>query len=459
MTAAHTSVLVPPRTTAHPGPQPRAAGRDTGIDLVRAVCVLVVVLLHALMVGVTVDDAGPVFANAAEGAAWFAPLTWVAQIMPVFFVIGGFAGALAYRRMRTGGGTAVGFVAGRVHRLLLPALVTISVVGIGLVALAAAAVPGDVVQTAGYRFAQPLWFLGVFLLCQALLPALLAAHERAPGRSILVLAASAVVIDLVRAASGIDAIGFLNLALVWLTLQQVGFFLADGRIDGIRRRTRVLIGAGAVAALAASFMAGVFSPDLIENLNPPTVALLLVGIAQTALLSVLRGPLARLSRRPRVAAFTDFVTARTMTIYLWHMPVLLGMAGVTALIALTSGAVLPEPSSPGWWLTRPLWLGLAVALTATAAWALAGAERRRMPRATASAARTVQAVLLGVVGVVLLLAVGTTAVTAAVAVVLFLLALRRIRARAARSPKRAGRSASDTSAFLRDSAPVEVARW
>lgn len=420
-----TTLLAPPVPAAADRPAPT---RDTGIDLARAVCVVIVVLLHAIMVGVTVDATGPVFENAADGAAWFAPLTWVVQIMPGFFVIGGFAGALAYRRLRQRGGTRVQFMTGRVHRLLVPAALSIAAAGVGLAALGLAGVPGDIILIAGFRYSQPLWFLGVFLLCQALLPALLAAHERAPIRTLLALAAGAVLVDIARAVTGIDAIGFLNLALVWLTLQQVGLFLADGRIDALRVRTRVVVALAAVAALAATFLTGVYSPDLFENLNPPTAALLLVGVVQTAVLSLARNKLRALSRRRAAAAFTSFVTTRTMTIYVWHMPVLLAMAGAAAVFAMTTGTALPEPSSPEWWATRPLWLGLALALTAAVAWALAGVERRRMGPMTTSRSRSVQAVVVGVGAVVLLLATGTTVFTAAVAVGMLAWSLHWIRA-------------------------------
>lgn len=403
---------------------PVATTRDGAIDLVRALCVAAVVALHALMVGVIVDASGPVFANAAEGASWFAPLTWVLQVMPLFFVVGGFAGASAFRRRRARGGTRAEFVAGRVQRLLVPAVVVVGVVGAALAALAMAGVPADLVAVAGWRFAQPLWFLGVFLLCQALLPVLLVAHERRPLTTIGALAAAAVVVDLARAATGLEAIGILNLALVWLALQQIGFFLADGRIDALRRRTRVLVLGGAVAALAASFAGGIYSHDLIANLNPPTTALLIVGVAQTAAFSLLRDRLDSLSRSRRIAGFTRFVTERTMTIYLWHMPVLLAMAGASALFALSTGIALPEPSSAAWWVTRPVWLAAALILTAVVACALAGVERRRMPRPAASVALVPRAVALGIGAVVLLLVVGTTAVTAAIAVTMMLVALR-----------------------------------
>ena len=403
---------------------PPRASRDTGIDFLRALCVLGVVLLHAIMVGVTVGESGPVFDNASDGTGWIAPLSWFLQVMPLFFVIGGFSGLLAYRRMRQRGGTAVGFIAGRVHRLLRPAIFTIAVVAVALALLTVFGVPADLIATAGFRYGQPLWFLGVFLLCQALLPLFAAAHERAPLRTIGALALTAVVVDVLRGASGLEGLGFLNLAFVWMALQQLGFFLADGSINRLSRRVRAAAGTVAVLLLVATFVVGIYSPDLIANINPPTAALLLVGVAHTSLLSLHRERLERFSRRPRVAAFTAFVTVRTMTIYLWHMPVLLLMAGSTAVYALIAGVTLPALDSAAWWAGRPLWLATALALTALVAVAFTRFESQPAPAATSSSLRIFIGTLSGLVGIVLLLALGTSVATALIAIALMAASLR-----------------------------------
>lgn len=433
---SHATTAAPrPRTTPHTRARSVPPGvRDTGIDFVRALCVAGVVALHALMVGVTVADGSPVFANASEGAWWIAPLSWVLQVMPLFFVIGGFSGLTAYRRQRARGRSGAEFVAARVHRLLRPALFAVGAVGVGLLLLAAAGLPPEIIGVAAFRYSQPLWFLGVFLLCQALLPALAAAHGRAPRRTIAVLATAALAVDALRAVTGVEGIGFLNLAFVWLALQQLGFLLADGAIDRSAPRTRLLVAGGAVAALVLTWTAGVYSPDLIANINPPTAALLLVGIAHTCALSLLRTRLARFSRRPRPAAFTDFVTRRTMTVYLWHMPVLLAMAGLSAAFALSTGFALPEPSSVAWWIGRPLWLAVAFGATALLATFLAGIETATAPPSTTSRARVVSATLAGLVAVVLLLVVGTTPATAALACLLMAAGLRGARSRDAEVP-------------------------
>jgi len=420
--------LSPPASVA---PE-RRTDRDGAVDLVRALCVVAVVVLHALMVGVTVSGGAPVFVNASDGTAWVAPLSWVLQVMPLFFVIGGFSGAVALRRFPRR--DAAAFAAARLRRLLLPAAVTIATVGALLALLLAAGVPAGIVAIAGFRYGQPLWFLGVFLLCQALLPWMLARHERMPVRTIALLVLAAVGVDVVRAATGIPALGFLNLAFVWLALQQLGFFLADGRIDRLTTRTRAVIAGGAALTLAGGILTGAFSPDLIANLNPPTTALLLVGLAHTALFSLLRTPIARVATTRPGRALTRFVTPRTMTVYLWHMPVLLLLAGLTALAALATGIAPPVPDSIAWWMTRPLWLAVALVTTAAVAVPLARVEAHRpAPSGPVGGGRVATAVVTGIAAVVLLLTTGTSPLTAAVAVVLIAVALRLARSPQARA--------------------------
>lgn len=405
-----------------PAISPAPSGRDHAVDFVRALCVVAVVVLHSLMVGVTLDESGPVFANAGESGWWLVPTSWVFQVMPLFFVVGGFSAYTAYTRMRSRGHGGAAFVTARVVRLLLPATAVIAAAGVGLAALAVAGVPSDLIDIAGYRFGQPLWFLAVFLLCQALVPLLARAHRASPYVTISLLAASAVVVDVIRAVTGMDAIGFLNLAFVWLTMQQLGFLLADGRIDALSRRTRIRIGVIALILLSAAFLTGVYSPDLIANINPPTTALLLVGIVHTSAFTLFRGPLTALATG-RFARFTAFLSERAMTVYLWHMSVLLVLAGSSALLASADVIDLPAPASASWWLSRPLWLALALGITALVSIPLSRIETIRGLASTAGDVRVTVATVIGAAAIGLLLVQGTTTGTALLALTALVTAL------------------------------------
>src|SRR5690606_30758686 len=185
--------------------------------------------------------------------------------MPMFFVVGGFAGITALRAQRRRGGTGSAFAVSRVRRLLIPAIASVGTAGVLLALLSDAGLDPELVDMAGYRYGQPLWFLGVFLVLQALLPVMARLHERAPLRTLGALAAVSLGVDIARVISGADGIGYLNLLFVWLTMQQLGFLLADGRIDALSSRRRIGAAAAALALLLVSFGTGFHSPDPIAH--------------------------------------------------------------------------------------------------------------------------------------------------------------------------------------------------
>ncbi|WP_156759746.1 acyltransferase family protein [Microbacterium karelineae] len=333
---------------------------DASIDVLRAACTIVVVALHATMAGVIVTGGQVSFDNALE-EPWFAPVSWLVQIMPLFFLAGGATAAVSFRRGSAG--SASGFVARRVQRLLGPAFAATLAIAVSLAALGAVGVPDALVEEAGFRLSQPLWFLGVFLLVQSLVPTMLRAHDRHPVASLVAILAAVVAVDVTRAWSGIEGVGFANLLFVWLLMQQLGFLLADGRFAAHTVRARLGLAAGALMITASLALAGAFSPDMYTNLNPPTSALVLLGFAQACVFSVLQPALRGLALRPRIGAVTGFVNRRAMEIYLWHMPAIVGLAGLLVAAALVAGAEPAAVHSPAWWATRPAWIAAVAAAT------------------------------------------------------------------------------------------------
>ncbi|MHA7987270.1 acyltransferase family protein [Rathayibacter sp. CAU 1779] len=406
-----------PATQASAPASARGRTRDGAVDLARAWCLTVVVVMHALMVGVTMGAGGPVLENALEGWAGFAPFTWFAQIMPLFFVLGGFSAHIQFTALHARGVTAADYVALRMRRLLRPAAAAIAAIVLVLAVLTLLGTPPDIVAVAGFRLSQPLWFLGVYTLTTALVPLALAAHRRASWTSLGTLAALVTAVDIVRSATGTDGIGFLNLAFVWLLVQQLGFWLAEERMP----RSRTALAALAFAAyggLAILCAFGAFSFDLLSDLNPPCLALVLLGVGQLALFRLFAPVLRRMHALRPVNAVAGWVNARAMTVYLWHMLVLVLLAGVLVLVASGAGIVggteLPALRSGEWWATRPLWLACvfaAVALVVAAAsrWETAPAapadRTRSVGRGAASAAA-----LLAIAGVVVILVTGFTIV-------------------------------------------------
>ena len=432
------------RPTARGGASVRSGAsgvvRDSSVDAIRVVLLVAVFALHAMMCGVSVGVGGPVLQNALEEQAWFGPVSWIVQIMPLFFIAGGFSSSHHWRSMRARGATPADYVRSRLERLVRPAIALVVVVAVALVALSLAGLPAELVATAGFRIGQPLWFLGVYIAVSALVPVMLRAHERARVLTPLGLLAAVVAVDVVRLSTGVEAIGYLNLLLVWLLVQQLGFHLADGALDRLSRRTLWGIAGAALAFLAVLTVVGPYDIDMFENLNPPTVCLVVLGVAQLALFQLARPRIRGWVDRADASRLISAVGERAMTVYLWHMPVLIALAALSLVANAAFGLPLPEPLSLEWWSTRPVWLGVAAACVVPVVLVFGRFERARRGGATAAGRRPAAAASVvassrarvattavdavsGVAGVALLLVAGFGPVSAVAALVLLGIAL------------------------------------
>lgn len=412
-----------PGASAAPG----ASGRDVSIDAIRIVLLVAVFALHAMMVGVSLGPDGPVLENALEGQAWFGPVSWVVQIMPLFFIAGGFSSFHHWRSMRARGAGATGYVRSRLERLVRPAVALVVVVAGALVVMSLAGLAPELVATAGFRIGQPLWFLGVYLATSALVPLMVRAHERARVLTPVALLAAVVAVDVLRFSTGLDGIGFLNLLLVWLLVQQLGFHLADGGVDRLARGTLWGIAGASLAVLVVLTTAGPYPVDMLVNLNPPTVCLVVLGIAQLALFQLARPSIRAWVGRADASRLISAIGARAMTVYLWHLPVLVGLAGALLVANAAFGLPLPEPLSLEWWASRPIWMGVAAVAVVMVTLVFARFERgsRGASGIAAPGARnTAIDAVCGVAGVAVLLVFGFGPVPAVVALVLLVVAAR-----------------------------------
>ncbi len=330
--------------------------RDLTLDLARVFCVLLVVVIHLLFIGVGFDgDGALVISRPLEEQTWFAAATWVGQIMPLFFVVGGFAAITAWRSSVRRGGTAADYVKTRVLRLAQPSLplflfYVVVIGGATLIGIDRGLLD-SVVGGAG----SPLWFIAAYTLCQALVPVTVRLHARAPIATLLVLLAGVIAVDTARYSSGIEEIGYLNMLFVWVLVQQLGYWYADGWFARRAWWQLLLIAVACYAALVplafpGAIGVGPYSADMLTNLNPPTLPLVLLALAQACLLRLLRPALAKLMNTHAARAVVFLVGTRLMTIYLWHLPLIIILAGLSLLIPGAS----PEPSSPAWWWSRIL---------------------------------------------------------------------------------------------------------
>ena len=76
--------------------------RNRWVDFLRAVSIMAVVIGHWMMAGLYVDPAGELRrGDLLSVADWTHWLTWGFQVMPVFFLVGGYSNSVSWTPART----------------------------------------------------------------------------------------------------------------------------------------------------------------------------------------------------------------------------------------------------------------------------------------------------------------------------------------------------------------------
>jgi fucose 4-O-acetylase-like acetyltransferase len=105
-----------------------APPRKRYADLLRVLVIGMVVLGHWLLISISYSGGRLSGIDAMSDIGWSGLGTLVFQVMPVFFVVGGYANALSWTRHRAEGATWADWVRRRAIRLLRPTTVYVAVV-------------------------------------------------------------------------------------------------------------------------------------------------------------------------------------------------------------------------------------------------------------------------------------------------------------------------------------------
>lgn len=337
--------------------------RDRFIDLLRVAAIAVVVAGHWLVLIPTVHAGLAAGRPLYQVDPRFWPLTWVFNVLPLFFFAGGFANYTS----GAGGGPGGGFAVRRLRRLLLPTF-AFGLVWLGLEALMQGLNLGAPGLLRGLRLGQttpfePLWFLAVYLAVVLTSPATIWLHRRLDwGVPVAMLAATGLS-DLAAWRTGVPWLLLANLAFVWLLPHQLGYLYAEGRLQALRPRTLWLTAAGALLITAGLTSLPFYTRNLLDGsfavlgVAAPTLPVASLSISMIAACLAARRPLERVLARPGAWALVGSANGAVMTLFLWHMTAY--FAVLVALAAL--GMPLPPRPDAAWWLERPAFLLLPAA--------------------------------------------------------------------------------------------------
>ncbi|HKE73572.1 MAG TPA: acyltransferase family protein [Acidimicrobiales bacterium] len=336
------------------------ATRDRVVDLLRAASICVVVLWHwSLSITHWRGDGTLTMPNPIGHVPGKWALTWVLQVMPVFFFVGGYANLAGWQSVTRAGGGAAVFLRTRMRRLLLPLLPLIAVWGI--FDLAVQATGRRSVLEWGIVVFVPLWFLAVYAAVVAAVPITARLHQAWGWRVPAVLLAGVLAADVLRLGAewGGAVPGLVGSACVWLYCHQLGYFWRDGTLPAGGRRLAAALVAAGLAALVALTCFGPYSVSMVavqgentSNMFPTSAPIAALATFQLGLVMLARPWLDAWLRGRRPWRTVVAANGVAMPVFAWHM---------TALVAFLwlyerAGFTLASEPTATWWLTRPVWV-------------------------------------------------------------------------------------------------------
>ncbi|MBC9728264.1 acyltransferase [Streptomyces sp. TRM68367] len=343
--------------------------RERYVDLLRALAILIVVLGHWMVIVVTGGARGVDGFSALEVLPWGRPITWLVQVMPVFFMVGGFANAASLISHTRGGGAVGDWLLDRSARLVRPTTVLLVTLAAGALIARRAGVEPAQVGRAVWLASIPLWFLLVYLVVVFLTPPMHRLHRRAGLVVPLVLVGLVAAGDVARLAFDAPTLQLGNYLFAWLAVHQIGFAWQDGTLP-VRPGVAVPLLVGGTAVTVLLTVAGPYPISMVDvpgtsfrNLSPPTLALLALATAQLGLVLLLRDAATR--RLQRIGPWTAVVAVNSviLTVLLWHMS-----AFVLVAVAVYGSGLFPLPQPPGdtgaWLLWKLPWLVVLFAVLA-----------------------------------------------------------------------------------------------
>lgn len=336
-------------------------GRDRSIDAIRAYGLIIVVAGHYIMGIVQWNRNVPHLGNTLSSSISLQAITWIFQVMPLFFIAGGAANFISWKSAQSKETPYAVWLWKRAHRLLSPALVYL-VVMIALGALITPNTNREMGRVLLNISTQLLWFLGVYIVTTALTPFTVKLYENFRISSVIIWLGVIAFCDYAHLADTAFApLSLFNFISVWAMVSQFGYAFEKNEI---RRNLALVI--FTLAFTSEIWLVAVFPypislvgmpTDSVSNMAPPTLVLALHSISIWAILSIFKDKINQLCQKSKVWNVVVGANMAAMTIYLWHIPVIMFLTVGSHLIGFDRNAILidgrPYPGEGFWLQTIP----------------------------------------------------------------------------------------------------------
>lgn len=336
--------------------------RNRAVDFYRSIAILFVVLGHWLLVAPVIRDGEITLTILLAEQTWTQYATWVFQVMPVFFFVGGYANYLSWESAKNNPEKARVWASTRLARLLKPTIPLVLLWAVAAFIAGKMGVKPDLIKATSQAALVPVWFLAVYIVITIAVPISTAVWDKIGIASVFLLFLGAILVDTIAFGYDQGWLRWANYGFVWLAVHQLGYWWRNTNKAKQWAVGFIVIGLAWLYILIAHYgfpVAMVSVPgEEISNTRPPTTAMLAVGCVQIGVILLLTGPVSKWLQNTRPWAWVILLNQMIMSIYLWHLTAMIIVVGIA--LALGGIGLHLEPGSGEWWLMRPLWVALYI---------------------------------------------------------------------------------------------------
>ena len=263
------------------------------------------------------------------------PFTWITVGMSLFFFSTGFTNKIAWYSNVGRDGSQWKFLTDRVDGLMGSVLVWIFFITLSLnVTSKIIYFPQfitnqeDGMLTVTEFIMWPLWLVSIYLVVVLFCPLTIFLHKKNPYLTLSVLISTLVLIDNIDFSISLSYIKLFNYLIFWLTIHQLGYFLADGKIFSFTKS----FFAG-VSVIAYSYLSYVYTTSdkflsvsnyrllSYSNEDPPTTIYLISSIGLISIFLFFRDQFENLMNNKIVWTIFSTIHANIYTLFLWHIAI------------------------------------------------------------------------------------------------------------------------------------------
>ena len=353
----------------------RRAERNPYADFLRAFSLLVVILWHWCFTILVWGDQGPYATSPLGFTSGLWIVTWLLQVMPLFFYIGAYVHLKSWERASARGERIWHFALRQAKSLAIPSaalLVTWVILGVIVGIVFDVSWMGQAVL----MVVSPLWFVGAYLLFVCLMPITVWLHRRYDALVLVVMGGMAVIVDILGFRYEVPGVEWANMIFVWGFAFQMGYFhgrisgadsaprYSDGRIDWAyqspraRQQARIMTLAGLFGLIGLVF-SGLYPGSMVgvpgenSNMAPPTLCIIALTIFQVGVAELIRPTVLHgLARGGLFSRMTTVFTRFALPLFLFHTTgMALSRAVEWSIFGTQVEAVTPTLT---WWVLRPV---------------------------------------------------------------------------------------------------------